>query len=214
MIVGTPETWLPSGVAYMLWTMASAASLVHQTRTKAGLSCRGLALRAGVPASTVSRIEQGSMDPTLTMLRRVVAGASQRLIVQTGTPDDGPSIAALAPRAIRSEDPLKIDWTLLRGFADWARRHPAELAAALEDPPMRTATPVDAILASFTEELCRIHELPAPRWTADVPPLEHRWEPEGTPRMLERARTSTPAAFRDRCITLARSTLFRDAKPA
>ena len=98
----------------------------------------------------------------------------------------------------------------LRGFADWARRHPDELAGAVEDPPARTATRLDAILASFTEELCDMHGIDRPRWTADVAPLEHRWEPPGTPRMLERARAETPDTFRSRRLTLARADLFRE----
>jgi len=190
--------------------MSTAATLVHEARTEAALSCRALAARAGVPASTVSRIEKGEMDPTLTMLRRVLGGASKRLLLDDAPLGRLPSIAALAAAAPPSEERFRADWTALRGFADWARRHPDDLAPAVEDPPARTGTPLDAILASFTEELCRIHGIDPPRWTADVPPLEKRWEPQGTPRMLKQARKETPPSFRARNLTLARSDLVRD----
>ena len=63
--------------------MTTASKLVHDARTSAGLSRGALARNAGVPTSTVSRIEDGVMDPTLTMLRRVLAGASQRLVIES-----------------------------------------------------------------------------------------------------------------------------------
>lgn len=163
-------------------------------------------------ASTVSRIEHGLMDPTLTMLRRILSGASKRLLIDDVPIGEEPSIAALA--ADKSEDRFRVDWASLRGFADWARRHPDDLLRAVENPPARTGTPLDAILASFTEELCCIHGVHPPRWTSDVPALEQRWEPPGTPRMLRRARSETPRTFRSRRLTLARSDLIREAKGA
>jgi transcriptional regulator with XRE-family HTH domain len=194
--------------------MTTAAVLVQEARAEAGLSVRALAARAGVPPSTVSRIERGEMDPTLTMLRRVLGGASKRLRLDKAPLGRRPSIAALAVAAPPPDRRFRSDWTALRGFADWARRHPDDLASAVEDPPARTGTPFDAILASFTEELCRTYEIDPPRWTADVPALEDRWEPPGTPRMLEQARKNTPPSFRFRNLTLARSDLFRDDEAA
>ncbi len=193
--------------------MAGAATLVQRARADAGLSCRALAARAGVPASTVSRVEHGLMDPTLTMLRRILAGASKRLLVDDVPVGRGPSLAALAATA-PSEGRFRVDWTSLRGFADWARRHPDKIAGAVEDPPARTGTPLDAILASFAEELCRIHGVGPPRWTDDVPALKQRWEPPGTPLMRQRARSETPRTFRSRRLTLARSDLFRESEAA
>lgn len=194
--------------------MTTAAALVRDARTQAGLSLRALAERAGVTASTVSRIEKGEMDPTVTMLRRVLAGASRRLVLDEAPLGRRPSIAALAADAPSPDERSRVDWTSLRGFVDWIRRQPSQLSEAVEDPPARTGTVFDAILASFTEELCTIHGVDPPRWTTDVPALEERWEPPGTARMLKEARKATPQAFRARNITLARSDLFRDAGAA
>jgi len=194
--------------------MSTAADLVHDARTGAGLSLRALAARAGVPASTVSRIEKGEMDPTLTMLRRVLAGASKRLVLEQAPLGRQPSIATLAAEAPSSDDRFRVDWTSLRGFVDWIRRHPEQLSEAIEDPPARTGTPLDAILASMTEELCQTYRIEPPRWTSDVPALEEAWEPPGTERMLKESRKNTPRTFRARKITLARSDLFRDGEAA
>jgi transcriptional regulator with XRE-family HTH domain len=192
--------------------MATAGELVCAARLDAGLSCRGLAERAGVTASTVSRIEQGTMDPTLTMLRRLLSAGSKRLAVDSVDLADGPSVARLALEAM-PDSSASVDWTALRGFVDWARRHPDRLAEALEDPPARTGTALDALLASLTEELCDRNGLESPRWTTDVPGLSEPWEPEGTPRMRERARNSTPATFRARNLTVAAEDIFRDLAP-
>ena len=149
------------------------------------------------------------MDPTLTMLQRLLAAGSKRLVVRGVQLSDDPSIARLAERHKGHGDDAGIDWTALRGFADWARRQPEQVAAAVEDPPARTGTPLDAILASMTEELCDRNGLARPRWTSDVPRLPRRWEPPGTPRMRERARKTTPATFRARNLTVAAEDIFR-----
>ena len=149
------------------------------------------------------------MDPTLTMLRRVLAGASQRLVIERRPARDGPTVAAIASDTPHA-DRFIVDWTALRGFADWARRHPAEVAQAVEDPPRRTGTPLDAILASFVEELCDDLAIDHPRWTSDVGAESPPWAPPGTPNMLRLAERNTPDAFRRRGLTVARSDLFRD----
>ena len=153
------------------------------------------------------------MDPTLTMLRRVLAGASTRLVIEAARPSAGPSIASLASDAPTGER-FAVDWTSLRGFADWATRHPDSVADAVEDPPMRTSTPLDAILASFTEELCDSLGIERPRWTSDVGAQSPPWTPSATPTMMRRAKSQTPETFRRRGLTIARADLFRESVPA
>ena len=193
--------------------MAEACELVRESRIGAGLSRTALARSAGVPTSTVSRIEDGTMDPTLTMLRRILGAASRRLIIETRPLSDAPTIAALAANAAQG-DRFAVDWTSLRGFADWAMRHPHSIAEAVEDPPLRTGTPLDAILASFTEELCDSVGITRPRWTSDVGEQSPPWATPGTPKMMQRAQAQTPETFRRRGITIARADLFREPVPA
>lgn len=189
--------------------MTSGAALLREARTRAGLSRRALAARAGTPTSTVSRIEDEQSDPTLPMLERLVAAAGSRLVIEVRSDDDHPTIAELATAVDRETERLKIDWTRLRGFADWADQHRDELADAIASPPSRTGTPLDAILAAFAEELAHRHHVERPRWTRAVGALHAPWSPPATPRMRAGARASTPEPFRRRNLILAGTALFR-----
>jgi transcriptional regulator with XRE-family HTH domain len=173
------------------------------------LSRRALAAKAGIPTSTVSRIEEEQSDPTLPMLERLLTAAGSRLVIEVRPCGDHPTIAELATAVDRDHERLKIDWTRLRGFADWAERHPEGLADAIASPPARTGTPLDAVLAAFAEELAIRYDLDRPRWTRAVGPLSEPWSPPATPRMRAGAAASTPEPFRRRNLVLADTALFR-----
>ncbi len=189
----------------------TGAALLCDARTRAGLSRRALAAKAGVPTSTVSRIENGQSDPTITMLQRLLSAAGVRLVIDVTSGDGDPTLAALATAFDDGEGRLRIDWTRLRGFADWAAQHPEGLAAAIADPPSRTGTPLDPILAAFAEQLADEHRVERPRWTRAVGALADEWAPPATPRMRAAAEAATPEPFRRRNLILARSALFRSA---
>src|SRR5450759_3061636 len=75
--------------------MSTASVLLRQARANAGLSCTALAARAGVPTSTVSRIEADAMDPTVVMLTRVMAAAGCRLELNFARVAPAPNLADL-----------------------------------------------------------------------------------------------------------------------
>lgn len=191
--------------------VSTAAGLLRSARTHAGLSRRSLALRAGVPTSTVSRIEEGTSDPTVSMLERLLTASGARLLISAVRGDSNPTLAELATAVDLSTGRLKIDWRRLRGFADWAAQHRDEVAEAIADPPIRTGTTLDAILAAFAEQLAIEHRTTRPRWTRAVGPLDEPWSPPATPRMWAAAELSTPEPFKRRNVILARSSLFRSA---
>lgn len=200
------------GVAYTLPPVSTtAATLLRDARTRAGLSRSALAAKANVPTSTISRIENEASDATITMLERLLSAAGARLTVEAEPNDGNPTLASLATAAERMHGRLKIDWTRLRGFADWAARHPAALPAAIADPPARTGTPLDAILAGFAEELASERHIDPPRWTRAIGPLPRKWSPPATPKMRAAAAAATPEPFRRRNLVLAKSALFRQA---
>lgn len=60
----------------------SAARLVRHARRSAGLSQRALASAAGVPQSTVARIELGSLSPRIDTLEGLLRAAGQTLSVE------------------------------------------------------------------------------------------------------------------------------------
>lgn len=183
--------------------------LLREARARAGLSRRALAAKAGVPTSTVSRIEDDQIDPSLSTLQRLITAAGGQLAIEVLTDDERPTLAQLATAVDLDAPRLKIDWTRLRGFADWATEHPDQLADAIADPPARTGTPLDAILAAFAEQLADDHGIARPRWTRAIGALPEEWSPPGTPRMRAAAEESTPEPFRRRNLILARSALFR-----
>ena len=57
----------------------NAATVLRHARRHAGLSQRGLARRAGVPQSTVGRIESGAVDPAASTLDRLLRACGEQL---------------------------------------------------------------------------------------------------------------------------------------
>jgi transcriptional regulator with XRE-family HTH domain len=65
------------------------ASIVREARRRAGLSQAALAARAGVPKSTVGRIESGARAPSGDLVERLVRAAGFELTVSLSEPDPG-----------------------------------------------------------------------------------------------------------------------------
>ena len=150
------------------------------------------------------------MDPTLTMLERVLGAAGQALHSTCAELDDAPSIARLADASQPGPNGTKFDWTRLRGFIDWLRLHPRFTESAIATPPARTGTPLDVLLAGMAEKIADDAGIPRPRWTAAVPALETRWEPPGTPRVIAAAKRTTPEPLKRRNMILAEQDLWRE----
>jgi len=85
--------------------MPTTAALIREARTRAGLSQRQLAKRAGTAQSVVARIEGGQTSPTWDTLERLLAAADcavnpqvePRVVVEPQMLDDVPRILALTP---------------------------------------------------------------------------------------------------------------------
>ncbi len=70
--------------------MVEAAKILHTARTRAGLSQRALAARAGVRQPLVSRIESARQQPSLPTLQRLVNACGFQLTVELEPlPDPG-----------------------------------------------------------------------------------------------------------------------------
>ena len=63
--------------------------LIREARLRAGLSQAELAGRAGVPQSTVGRIESGARTPSAELVERLILAAGFELRVGLGDPDPG-----------------------------------------------------------------------------------------------------------------------------
>ena len=63
--------------------------LLREARKRSGLTQAELAKRAGVPQSTVGRIESGVRVPSTELLERLIRAAGLELRVALGEPDPG-----------------------------------------------------------------------------------------------------------------------------
>jgi len=85
--------------------MPTTAELLHQARTRAGLSQRQLAQRAHTAQSVIARIERGQTSPTWETLDRLLAAAGYeltarvepRVVRESHMLDDVPRILRLTP---------------------------------------------------------------------------------------------------------------------
>ena len=81
------------------------ACILHSARTRAGLSQRALAARAGTTQSVVTRIERGQASPTWETLTRLLAATgfdldtriTMRPVARSHMLDDVPRILSLTP---------------------------------------------------------------------------------------------------------------------
>jgi transcriptional regulator with XRE-family HTH domain len=187
----------------------SAAMIVQEARRRAALSRAELARRAGVPRSTVTRMEDGLVDPTYGMLQRVLGAANAALEVSAGPL---PTLALGRLCDARSDTPWgeAIDWTRLRATIDELMMHPEQVQSAIATPPPRSgSTRLDALLAGLAEKLADDAGLPRPSWCKTVPALTEPWEPPGTPWMVARAVATAPDQLRIRNIFLSEAELWR-----
>ena len=67
----------------------SISSVVREARRRAGLTQAQLAERAGVPKSTVGRIESAARVPSTEMIERLVRAAGLEVLVSLSEPDPG-----------------------------------------------------------------------------------------------------------------------------
>jgi transcriptional regulator with XRE-family HTH domain len=65
------------------------ADIVREARRRAGLTQAALAARAGVPKSTVGRIETGARTPSVELVERLVRAAGLLVMVSLTEPDPG-----------------------------------------------------------------------------------------------------------------------------
>jgi len=188
------------------------AGLLREAREAAGLSMRGLAVRAGTSTSTVARIEAGTMDPTVGMLRRLLLAAGHEVELVLRPADARPRLADLSDAWRRSSSGERPDWTRLRAFLDHLALHPENAAESIRRAPARSGSAVlDALLAAIADKIADDHGLPRPRWTgAARRQLPDLWESPGTPAMRAKARMSTPHQLREHGLAISADSLWRD----
>ncbi len=150
------------------------------------------------------------MDPTVTMLSRVVSAAGRQLDLGYIESPETPSIAGLADAWFQTPRGTTIDWTRLRGFLDWLRLHPELATEAIAAPPARTCSELlDNLLAGIAEKVADDAGTLRPRWCSAVPALHLPWRSPGTPRMNTAAKAAAPYQLKTRNVLVATRDLWR-----
>ena len=106
----------------------SIASIVREARRRAGLTQSALADRAGVPKSTVGRIESGARAPSVELVQRLVRAAGLEVTVSLSEIDPGTD--SMFERTLRRSPAERLaDATRVARFVLRGRR---EVAAATD----------------------------------------------------------------------------------
>jgi transcriptional regulator with XRE-family HTH domain len=198
--------------AYRITPMEIASSLVAEARHEAGASLRELARLAGVSFTTISRIEAGDIDPTVGMLRRILAAAGRDLRLATDPLPTRRSLAELANAVSNSPSGERPDWTRLRALLDYLALHPDEVSHAISSQPHTDSRLMKALLAGIAEKLADDHGLLTPGWTWTAPKIKPEWSLPGTPRMRANQRANTPRQLLKRGLVIDETSLWRDRK--
>jgi transcriptional regulator with XRE-family HTH domain len=191
--------------------MFAAAELIRNSRERAGLSMRALAARADVAYTTVQRIEQGSMDPTVGMLSRLLTAMGERLVMETDAAEI-PELADLADAWHTDSSGMEWpDFTRLRAFLDYLSWHP-ELRgpSTLRAPKDSGSKFMNNLLAAIAEKTCDDAGISRPTWTKRIASLTSTWESPMTPRMKKTALASTPPQLKKRGIIMTTNSLWRE----
>ncbi len=164
------------------------------------MSVRTLAQASGVAASTIHRIEQGDLNPTVAMVERIVEASGMRLHIETQV-DYAASVLGLA-RSIQGDISRGDTSTPVRKAAELTHRfHQADgntrhrMIAA--EPPTTGDARWDAFVAALAEWLAVQADDDVPPWAHDdrrylrhgwwVTPIKavHAWEYAGTPASFQ-----------------------------
>jgi transcriptional regulator with XRE-family HTH domain len=196
-----------------------AAQLVQQARATTHLSQRALAALAGVPQSTVARIEGGHMQPTLPLLYRILqaAGLKARTVLEPaadaviGPPAALPAAPAYRPMTLvdlaghlAGADDDQLRWRLIAEFLQEHRHEPIDVRAALlrGEPPATGDERWDVFVAALAEHLAGLDDRGTAAWTAQRR-LDVFWFPFNTAAARVDAYVHAPAGFRRRGIFVA-----------
>jgi transcriptional regulator with XRE-family HTH domain len=190
---------------------AVPATIVRTARLTSGLSIRALAALAGVAATTITRIENGKIDPTIGTLRNILVAAGRALWI------DAPRaaqvhLADLTHAWSRRSGDDHPEWTAFRAAIDHLALHPDETNDAISRVPARSGSAViDALLAGIADKLADDHHLARPDWTRSATALaDETFLMPATPRQQTAIRKATPQQLAARNLLVDASTLWRD----
>lgn len=186
--------------------------MVAEARARAGLSIRALARTAQVSPSTVHRIEQRRLVPTVEMLDRLVRATGRRLEVVV-RPDPTTTIGlaqAIAADLERDHEDRSGPVRRAAEFASrFARRDPTTQHIAIKsEPPTTGDLRWDAFLAALVEWLAVRHGAEVPPWVRNPSRyLDAAWWVTTMPSLHAWEFAGSPASFQSHGVYLHRDSL-------
>lgn len=187
------------------------AELVANIRREAGLSLRALAEAAGLATSTVHRIEQGQLRPSVETLRSIAEAAGVRLMLVPEV-DYAVGLVGLA-QSLRADLTSGDDRQAVRKAAELVHRFQAadvdqQRRMIVAEPPRIGDARWDAFVAALAEWLAVRSGLEVPAWVHnDNRYLRHGWwvTPMESMRAWEYA--GSPVSFQSHGVYLHRESL-------
>jgi transcriptional regulator with XRE-family HTH domain len=178
-------------------TSVEAAEVISRAKGSSELSVRALAAAAGVAGSTITRIQRGTVDPSIETFEHILGAAGYELrlsIVRRGAKRVA-ALADLSDAWSARGGRTRIEWTRWRALLDHLAMHPERVAEAIYIPPLPSGSRVvDALLAGVADKLADDAGLARPSWAEVVPALEEPFQPlsrtgvqhEVPPQLVER----------------------------
>ncbi|MCB1015936.1 MAG: helix-turn-helix transcriptional regulator [Acidimicrobiales bacterium] len=177
----------------------TAATLLRASRARVGWTQRELARRSGVAQPSLSDIESGVRDTTVSKLEGVLRAAGSSLVV---VPSVVPSVAAWAAQLADRvpADPGGVEKGLVQVADDLRSVEGATRVALCVTPPASTGLSwLDAVLAAIVEHSLTEDRLPVPGWVSEPwRCAAEPWDLITVPALQEAARATTPDEFRRR----------------
>ncbi len=185
------------------------AEVLSRAKGSSEVSVRALAAAAGVAGSTITRIQAGTVDPTMQTFSQILEAAGYELqlgVVRRGgkpTARLGDLSGAWSTRGGR----VRPEWTRWRALLDHLALHPEQLPEAIYVPPLPSGSRlVDALLAGVAEKLADDADLPRPSWTGSIPGLKEPYEPP----VRAGVELEVPEQLEERGLMIDTESLWRD----
>jgi transcriptional regulator with XRE-family HTH domain len=117
--------------------------LVSGARGSSGLAVRALASSADVAGPTITRIQSGSVDPSVDTLNRILdaAGFELRISAVRKATAARPALANLTDAWTKRKGRLQLDWTRGRALPDELALHPELVPEAIHPAPWPSGEP-------------------------------------------------------------------------
>lgn len=187
------------------------AEVIARAKGSSEVSVRALASLAGVAGSTITRIQSGTVDPTVQTVEQILEAAGYELqlsVVRRGgkrTPRLGDLSDAWSTRRGR----VRPDWTRWRALVDHLALHPERVAEAIYVPPLPSGSQiVDALLAGVAEKLADDAGLARPSWATAVPAVDPPYRPPARAGV----ELKVPPQLEERGLLIDTESLWRDPR--